>query len=142
MKARYSTPPEAHRSGEPLLKAVYADPGNHGFYYREEKPDSVAMYIRSDLIPAMSDDMVGDSRTLQGFIKTHGCTPSMMHSRARIAEKEADRLREQVGALHALANELSWDKKTRDIADRIRAALSTQPAPVVDAAMKKDAHHG
>lgn len=131
MKSRYSTPPKAHRSGEPLLDVVYADPGNHGFYYRGEKPDSVAMYIRTDLVPAVPDDVAGDSRTLRGFIKAHGCTPSMMHTRAVIAEKEVDRLREQAGSIHDLANELSWDKKTRPIADRIRAALS--PAHVVDA---------
>ena len=37
-----------HRSGEPLLEVVYADPGNNGFYYREKKPDSVTCYIRID----------------------------------------------------------------------------------------------
>lgn len=37
-----------HRSGEPLLEVVYADPGNNGFYYREEKPDSVTCYVRID----------------------------------------------------------------------------------------------
>ena len=40
--------PQQHRSGEPLLNMVYADPGNSGFYYREEKPDSVTCYVRID----------------------------------------------------------------------------------------------
>jgi hypothetical protein len=37
--------------------------------------------------------MRGDTATLRGFIKTHGCTPSMMHSRATVAEKKVERLR-------------------------------------------------
>lgn len=48
---RYSQPPQQHhRSGTPLAEVVYADPGNNGWYYREEKPDSVAAYVRTDKV--------------------------------------------------------------------------------------------
>lgn len=57
---RFSNPPAAHRSGEPLLGIVYADPGNHGFYYRERMGDSVAAYVRTDhvgtIIAHLSED--------------------------------------------------------------------------------------
>jgi len=35
----------------PLPDEVYADPGRHGWYFREKKPDSVACYRRADLPP-------------------------------------------------------------------------------------------
>lgn len=44
--------PRPHRKGEALATEVYADPGNNGFYYRDRKPDSVARYVRDDLIAA------------------------------------------------------------------------------------------
>ena len=37
-----------HASGEVLPTECWADPGQHGFYLREQKPDSVARFIRED----------------------------------------------------------------------------------------------
>ena len=53
---RFSKTPNNHWRGEALLPVVFADPGTNGFYYREMKPDSVAAYIRVDLICA--DDFI------------------------------------------------------------------------------------
>lgn len=53
------------------------------------------------------------------------------NDRAEVAETELATLRaseaaalERIGAIHAIANELSWAAKTRSIADRLRAALT------------------
>lgn len=42
-----------HRSGVPVLREVFADPGNHGWYYRERKPDSVCRYIHEHDVRAL-----------------------------------------------------------------------------------------
>jgi hypothetical protein len=39
------------RNLPPLPDEVWADPGRHGWYFREKKTDSVAKYIREDLHP-------------------------------------------------------------------------------------------
>ena len=54
--------PQQHRSGEPLLDMVYADPGNSGFYYREEKPDSVTCYVRIDHVARALLDARADAQ--------------------------------------------------------------------------------
>jgi hypothetical protein len=52
--SRFGSAPENHRSGEPVLDVVFADPGTNGFYYRERKSDSVAAFIRVDHIAALA----------------------------------------------------------------------------------------
>ena len=47
---RFFSEPRHHDKGEKLLEIVYADPGNNGFYYREQKYDSVTAYVRLDLL--------------------------------------------------------------------------------------------
>ena len=48
--AKYGSPRLAHRDKATLLNVIFADPGWDGFFYREEKPDSCAAYVRVDLI--------------------------------------------------------------------------------------------
>ena len=55
---RFMSKPSDHWRGEVLLPVVYADPGTNGFYYREVKPDSVAAYIRCDLIANAFDGFI------------------------------------------------------------------------------------
>lgn len=42
-------------------------------------------------------------------------------------DSELKRLRAVEAAMHGIANELSWSPKTREISDRIRAALGEKP---------------
>jgi hypothetical protein len=53
-RGRFRTPPQDHRSGEKVMDVVFADPGTHGFYYREKMPDSVAAFIRADHVAALA----------------------------------------------------------------------------------------
>lgn len=66
----FKNPPLSHhRSGEPLLTEIYADPGYSGFYYRERKPDSVAKYIRMDLIPPTNEELLEENAELKRQIE-------------------------------------------------------------------------
>lgn len=47
-----------HGIEKDMLAVVYADPGRHGYYYREKKPDSCAAFIRSDLVQALVDEAI------------------------------------------------------------------------------------
>ena len=55
---RFGKNPKAHRSGVDPLRVVYADPGNHDFYYRERKSDSVAAYVRVDIIGSILAEVI------------------------------------------------------------------------------------
>ena len=50
--AEFPKAPSPHGKDVPVLDVVFADPGNHGFYYRERMPDSRAAFIRTDHIAA------------------------------------------------------------------------------------------
>lgn len=69
--ARFSASPKPHRSGEAVLDVVYADPGNNGFYYREKKPDSVAAFIRADLVAALVAEAVAVAAALASCSHEH-----------------------------------------------------------------------
>jgi hypothetical protein len=50
------------RNLPPLPDEVWADPGNHDWYFREKKPDSVAKYIRADRITALEAQVAAADR--------------------------------------------------------------------------------
>lgn len=54
---RFGDIPFSRFKHEPLLDVVFADPGRHGFYYRERKPDSVAAYVRVDHLTALTEQL-------------------------------------------------------------------------------------
>lgn len=61
--------PKHRRSGKPLLREVYADPGQNGFYYREKHFDSVMRYIAEPdvnaLVAAAWQDGCDQGRSLE-----------------------------------------------------------------------------
>jgi hypothetical protein len=59
--------PRPHRSGEAVLDVVYADPGTHGFYYRDRKPDSVAAFVRMDHVAALAAEVRAQRETIAGL---------------------------------------------------------------------------
>lgn len=54
--------PKHRRSGKPLLREVYADPGQNGFYYREKHFDSVMRYIAEPDVNALVAATYEDAR--------------------------------------------------------------------------------
>lgn len=57
------SPPRPHpRSGEGVLELVFADPGSNGFYYRDKRPDSVAAFLRLDLVMGLIERARAESR--------------------------------------------------------------------------------
>ena len=55
------------RNLPPLPDEVWADPGNHDWYFREKKPDSVAKYIRADRITALEAQVAAAERVAQAY---------------------------------------------------------------------------
>ena len=97
MPKRFFLEPRHHDKGEKLLEIVYADPGNNGFYYRDQKYGSVTAYIRLDLLSqlitrAEADAMVAASVTIDDAerqamlnIAVSGSAADMLRYRYRIA---------------------------------------------------------
>ena len=92
--------------------------------------DVRAIIATNDTLRAMlaaererADDLAGDAATLRGFIKTHGMTPSMMHSRARIATAQRNAAQAEIATL----------KRERDEAraenERLRPKPRVKPQP-------------
>jgi hypothetical protein len=55
------------RNLPPLPDEVWADPGNHDWYFREKKPDSVAKYIRADRITALEAQVAAADRLAEAW---------------------------------------------------------------------------
>jgi hypothetical protein len=65
--AQFRQAPRPHRSGEVVLDVVFADPGTHGFYYRDRKPDSVAAFVRMDHVAALAAEVRAQRETIAGL---------------------------------------------------------------------------
>ena len=50
--------PKHPRTGIPILREVFADPGRHDIYYREKMPDSVARYVLADSLADTRDALI------------------------------------------------------------------------------------
>lgn len=116
----FRSPPRPHsRSGEVVLEVVFADPGSNGFYYRERKPDSVAAFLRLDLVMGLVQRARAEGAVERTTLDHWRQEAGKLHSRVATLEEKIRLYRESLEKM----SDTDPDEVTAWFHDRIEELL-------------------